>query len=205
LKVGLTWDIYDLSWFLTESGIDISWKVDSEMGFNGCYEVPIATRFEGVRIICCSELRPDSCTTCEVRVKLQASLTSRHFFFPEIFQPPKFLIFVRTFYRIEHDSIHIWNHTIPATHQNATSLMFCRSGLRCLTSLGSSAFRITPQKPSQRRPTNSKPRFDSVRGCAPICNAYCQPRPRHFSQASPGGADQHRGVAIFLSSPPFSS
>jgi len=97
---------------------------------------------------------------------------------------------------------HLEPYHIPTTHQNATSLMFCRSGLRCLTSLGSSAFRITPQKPSQRRPTNSKPRFDSVRGSAPICNAYCQPRPRHFSQASsPGGADQHRGIAI----PPFSS
>ena len=32
MKVGLTWDIYDLSWFLTESGIDMSWEVDSEMG-----------------------------------------------------------------------------------------------------------------------------------------------------------------------------
>ncbi|PMD66632.1 uncharacterized protein K444DRAFT_122988 [Hyaloscypha bicolor E] len=83
--------------------------------------------------------------------------------------------------------------------------MFCRSVLRCLTSLGSSAFRITPQKPSQRCPANSKPRFDFVSGCAPICNAYCQPRPRHSSQASPGGADQHRGVAMFFPFPLLSS
>jgi hypothetical protein len=99
---------------------------------------------------------------------------------------------------------HLEPYHIPTTHQNATSLMFCRSVLRCLTSLGSSAFRITPQEPSHRRPTNSKPRFDSVRGCAPICNAYCQPRPRHFSQASPGGADHHHGVAICFPFPFFS-